>query len=46
MTDEAKAARREYMRQWAREHPEKLKEYKQNYWERKAQQQNVSEKAQ
>ena len=36
MNDKAKEARREYKRQWAREHPENVKAYQQRYWEKVA----------
>ena len=43
MTDEAQAARREYMRKYMAEYrkrnPEKQKAWAQAYWERKAKQQ-------
>lgn len=36
MTEQAAAARRAYKREWARKNPEKVKQYQQNYWSRKA----------
>lgn len=36
MTDEAKKARSEYMKKWRKRNPEKEREYKARYWERKA----------
>ena len=36
MNEEAKALRREYHRNWQRAHKDKVKEYTENYWERKA----------
>ncbi len=36
MTEQAKQARREYHKKWRDKNPEKIKEYKQRYWERKA----------
>ena len=36
MTEEAKAARSAYMRKWAKEHPEKIREYARRHWEKKA----------
>lgn len=38
MTEAAKEARRAYQRKWNRENPDKLREYKERYWERKAEQ--------
>lgn len=42
---EAKAAekRREYLKEWRRKHPQKVKEYNENYWRRKAEQGEVKE---
>ena len=39
LSQEAKQARREYLREWRRSRPEKVREYNQRYWERKAQEQ-------
>ena len=36
MNEKAKEARRAYKRKWARENPEKVKEYQARYWEKKA----------
>ena len=36
MTDEAKQARREYYRQYRKEHPEKARQAQARYWQRKA----------
>lgn len=36
MTEEAKAARREYKRQWNRRNADKVKAAQARYWERKA----------
>lgn len=36
MTEEAKEARREYMREWRKNNPTKQREYQATYWERKA----------
>ncbi len=36
MTDEARAAQREYLREWRKKNPDKTKEYAAAYWERKA----------
>lgn len=32
MTENAKEARRAYRRKWAKEHPEKIKQYQERYW--------------
>ena len=37
MTDEAKAARAKYQREWYKKNPDKRREYMAKYWERKAQ---------
>ena len=39
MTDAAKEARRAYKRAWAQANPEKVKQYQDNYWQKKAQEQ-------
>ena len=36
MTEEAKEARREYKRQWQRANRDKVKQYQEAYWNRKA----------
>lgn len=36
MSEEAKKARREWQRNWHRNHPGKAKEYNERYWEKKA----------
>lgn len=36
MTDEAKAARNAYRREWSRKNKDKLKEYQERYWAKKA----------
>lgn len=42
MTEEAKAAKREYLREyqkgWRKKNPHKAKEYQERYWMKKAQQ--------
>lgn len=38
MTEQARAARREYLREWRQKHPDKVKEHAARYWERRAQQ--------
>lgn len=37
MNEAAKAARRAYKRKWQRENPDKVKQYQERYWNRKAQ---------
>ena len=37
VNEAAKAARRAYKRKWQREHPDKVKQYQEAYWTRKAQ---------
>lgn len=39
MTDAAKEARRAYKRAWNRANPERVKQYNENYWNKKAEQQ-------
>lgn len=36
MTDAARQARREYKRAWNRANPEKVKQYQEKYWSKKA----------
>ena len=36
MNEEAKKARREYKRQWAKNNPEKVKAQQERYWNKKA----------
>lgn len=36
MTDEARAARAEYMRRWREKNPDKVREYDRRRWERAA----------
>lgn len=36
MNERAKAARREYKRQWAKDNPEKVKAQQERYWSKKA----------
>ena len=35
--------RRKYLKEWRKQHPEKVKEYNRRYWERKAQKAASSE---
>lgn len=37
MTEQAREAKREYMRKWRRENKDKVKQHQARYWERKAQ---------
>lgn len=37
MNEAARAARREYKRKWQRANRDKVKQYQENYWNRKAQ---------
>ena len=43
LSQEAKEARRAYLRKWRRENPEKVKEQERRYWERKAQEMREQE---
>ena len=36
MTEEAKAARRAYWREWRKKHPDKVREYQRRHWEKVA----------
>ncbi len=38
MTEEARAARAKYMREWRKKNPEKVREYDEKKWEKKGQQ--------
>ena len=38
MTDAAKEARREYKRAWNKANPDKVKQYRDNYWNKRAEQ--------
>lgn len=40
MNEQAKKAQREYQRRWRQEHPDKVRQYAERYWERKAQENN------
>lgn len=44
MDNKAKAARNAYKRQWAKNHPEKVKAYQERYWAKKAQQEQPAKK--
>lgn len=43
MTDEARAKRAAYMRQWRKRNPEKVQEANRLYWERKADKANADD---
>lgn len=36
MNAQAAAARKAYIREWAKKHPEKIKQYQERYWTKKA----------
>lgn len=36
LTEQAKAARREYKRKWAQQNPDKVRAQQERYWDRKA----------
>ena len=36
MTDAARAARREYKRKWAKDHPDRVRKHQEDFWERQA----------
>lgn len=36
MTEQAKQARRDYKREWAKKNPERMKAAQERYWEKKA----------
>ena len=38
ISEKAKEAQREYLREWRRKNPDKVREQNRRYWERKAQQ--------
>ena len=44
MNDAAKEARRAYKRAWNKAHPEKIKQYQETYWTRKAEAAKAAEK--
>jgi len=45
MTEQAKAARREYKRAWAAANPDKVRAQQERYWQRRAQQAQQAEEA-
>ena len=42
MTDKAVAARRAYKRAWAKQNRDKVREYQNRYWHKKAEQQEAA----
>ena len=36
MTEEARAARNAYLRKWAKDHPDKIREYARRHWQKVA----------
>lgn len=36
MSDEAKQVRKDYIKKWRKNNPERVKKYNKNYWEKKA----------
>lgn len=44
ISEQARAAQREYLREWRRKNPDKVRENNRRYWERKAQQMAAHEK--
>ena len=45
MTPEKKQKQREYTNQWRKKNPDKVRQYRVNYWERKANEQKSSDKS-
>ena len=43
LTDAAKKAQREYMREWRKKNPEKVRRIKERYWEKKGKQMQEKE---
>lgn len=44
ISDQAKEARRKYIRDWQRNNKEKMKQYMANYWEKKAAEMRANKK--
>ena len=42
MTAAAKAAKRQYSREWRKKNPEKVREYNDRYWQKKAEAANTN----
>lgn len=45
MTEDAKAARRAYRREWAKKNPDKIKAQQQRFWAKKAAEQQAQQDA-
>ena len=45
MTDSAREEKRAYARAWNKKTPDKLREYRERYWEKKARELELAEKA-
>lgn len=43
LSEAAREARKQYVNEWRRKNPDKLKQYRVNYWERKAAELNSGE---
>lgn len=43
MTEQAAAARKAYKRAWAKKHPDKIREYQERFWAKKAAEAAASE---
>ena len=43
LSEAAREAQRQYVNEWRRKNPDKLKQYRVNYWERKAAELNSGE---
>ena len=43
MTEEARAARNAYLRKWAKDHPDKIREYARRHWQKVADAQKETE---
>jgi hypothetical protein len=44
ISDQGREVRNEYQRQWRRRNPERMRSYRVNYWERKAEKQQNQDK--
>ncbi|MCX6154925.1 MAG: winged helix-turn-helix transcriptional regulator [Candidatus Kapabacteria bacterium] len=45
LSEQAKAAKRQYAKEWRRNNPEKVKEYSNRFWERRAENFSIEQKA-
>ena len=45
MTQEAREARKAYKREWAKKHPDKIRQYQETFWNKKAQEAAAAAKA-